>query len=89
MEQIYKSHLDNDLYKFHMGSFFWDQHRGIDAEYAYRCRDNSIDLTCIEYELKEQIIAMRDITLTPDEKRWLFENTMVTGDYLNNFLNHF
>lgn len=89
MKPIYTSHLDNDTYKFHMGAFFWHHHREVETTYAYKCRDPQINLRCIEDELKEQIIAMHDVGLTGEEKVWLFKNTNVTYDYLNNFLADF
>jgi len=86
---IFTSHLDDDVYKFHMGCIFWDKFRGTPATYAYKCRDTSVDLRPIYNDLCEQIEAMSDVTLQRDEQKWLFENTKVTQDYLVNFLAKF
>jgi len=87
--KIFTSHLDQDTYKYSMGNIFWDKFRGTPAEYAYRCRDKSIDLRPIYKKLCEQIEAMQDVTLQKDEQKWLFENSRVTQDYLINFLSKF
>lgn len=89
MNNVFTSHLDNDVYKLHVGCIFWDKFRGTPTEYAYKCRDKSIDLLPIYDDLCEQIEAMQDIVLTKEEQRWLFENTKVTQDYLVNFLSKF
>jgi len=86
---MYKSHLDNDVYKFHMGAFFWHNFRGIPTEYAYKCRDTKINLLCIADELEDAIQDMNKVRLQADEQRWLFESTKVTQDYLVNFLKKF
>jgi nicotinate phosphoribosyltransferase len=86
---MYNSHLDNDLYKFHMGAFFWHYYRGISTEYAYKCRDPQINLLCIYDELKDSLVNMSYVGLQKDEQKWLFENTKVTQDYLINFLRDF
>jgi nicotinate phosphoribosyltransferase len=85
----YKSHLDNDVYKFHMGAFFWHLYRDLPVEYAYKCRDPQINLQCIYNELIECLSEIHLISLQKDEQKWLFENTKVTQDYLVNFLRGF
>ena len=89
MNIIYKNHLDNDCYKFHMGAFFWHFYKGSPVEYAYKCRDPQINLQFIYNDLMEQIEAMSHVRLQKDEQKWLFENTRVTQDYLVNFLKNF
>ena len=86
---VFKSILDNDVYKFHMGCIFWDKFRGTPTEYAYTCRDKDINLRPIYRSLCQEIEAMQDVTLTKEEQKWLFENTKVTQDYLVNFLSKF
>ena len=87
--RIFTSQCDQDLYKFHMGSIFWDHFQGTQTEYAYKCRDKTIDLSPIYTPLCEQIEMMQDITLTKEEEKYLFENTKATQDYLINFLRSF
>jgi len=89
MNKIFESHLDNDVYKFHMGCIFWDKFALTETEYAYKCRDKNIDLTPIYIDLCEQIETMQDVSLTKDEQKWLFDNTKITQDYLVNFLSKF
>jgi len=86
---VFKSILDNDVYKFHMGCIFWDKFRGTPTEYAYTCRDKDINLRPIYRSLCQEIEAMQDVALTKEEQKWLFENTKVTQDYLVNFLSKF
>ena len=86
---MYTSHLDNDCYKSHMGSFFWHHYRGLPTEYAYKCRDPQINLQFIYDELQEAIAEMAFVGLKNEEQKWLFENTKVTQDYLVNFLRDF
>jgi nicotinate phosphoribosyltransferase len=88
-EQIYTSHLDDDVYKFHMGAFFWDKFKGTPTTYAYKMRDPNIDLLPIYSDLMEQIEMMSNVVLFKDESKWLFENTKVTQNYLVNFLSRF
>ena len=86
---LYKSLLDNDVYKVHMGSFFWHYHKGIQTEYAYKCRDPKINLQCIYDDLNDCLKEISNVHLQKDEQKWLFENTKVTQDYLINFLKNF
>lgn len=86
---IFKSILDNDIYKFSMGCIFWDKFKGTPTESAYKCRDKDIDLKQLYKPLCQEIEAMQDVTLTQEEQKWLFENTRITQDYLVNFLSKF
>lgn len=88
MNCTYKSLLDNDNYKFSMGSFLWHYYKGTPVEYAYKCRDPRINLQGIYDDLMLCLGEFSKISLQKDEKKWLFENTRVTQDYLN-FLNGF
>ena len=81
-----QSLLDNDLYKFHMGAFFWHYYKGLPVEYEYKCRDPKINLQCIYNKLMECLEETSKIRLQKDEQNWLYENTRVTQDYLINFL---
>jgi nicotinate phosphoribosyltransferase len=85
-EPIFKSHLDDDVYKFHVGSFFFDKFSEVEAIYAYKCRDKDVNLRPIYDDFCEQIEMMSDVILSKDEEKWLFENTKVTQNYLKNFL---
>jgi nicotinate phosphoribosyltransferase len=89
MKEIYTSHLDNDVYKISMGSFFWHYYKGTQTEYAYKCRDPKINLQCIYDDLMEYLPEISKVRLQKDEQKWLFENTKVTQDYLVNFLKNF
>jgi nicotinate phosphoribosyltransferase len=89
MNYIYKSFLDNDNYKFSMGAFFWHYYKGTPVEYAYKCRDPKINLQCIYDDLLLCLGEFTKVFLQKDEKKWLFENTRVTQDYLVNFLSSF
>jgi len=84
-----ESLLDNDVYKFHMGAFFWHYYKGLPVKYEYKCRDPKINLLCIYDELIKGIEEISKIPLQRDEQKWLYENTKVTQDYLTNFLRHF
>lgn len=88
MNCTYKSLLDNDNYKFSMGSFFWHYYKGTPVEYAYKCRDPRINLQGIYDDLVPCLGEFSKISLQKDEKKWLFENTRATQDYLN-FLSGF
>jgi len=88
MDQIFKSHLDQDYYKYSMGSFFWSLYKGISTEYAYKCRDSQIDLSPIWGDLNEQIEGMSKIRLQSDERDWLL-GTKIKPSYIKNFLNNF
>ena len=88
-ERIFTTHLDDDVYKFYVGCIFWDKFKGTPAEYAYKCRDTSIDLSPIYNDLCEQIEMMQDVSLQKEEQKWLFESTKTTQDYLVNFLSKF
>jgi nicotinic acid phosphoribosyltransferase len=89
MRKIYTSHLDNDTYKFHMGSFFWHYYKGLPTTYAYKCRDPKINLQCIYDDLIDYLAEISEVKLQKDEQKWLFDNTKVTQDYLVNFLKNF
>jgi nicotinate phosphoribosyltransferase len=83
---IYETLLDDDLYKYTMGSAFWHMHRDVKAQYVYKCRSTDVDLSIIQNKLIEEISYMEDVVLNKQEADWLYKNTRVTQDYIQEFL---
>lgn len=72
MEQIIKSLLDTDMYKFSMGQAIFHQFSGDHATWAFKCRNQGVKFTpeMVE-EIKRQIHLYCGLRFTEDELKWL------------------
>jgi nicotinate phosphoribosyltransferase len=80
-----KSLLDLDLYKLTVQQIAFHRFNNLDTEYRFLCRNNDkVQLT--EYitleELREELNALGDISLTDAEYDYLDGQDFVQGDYL-------
>ena len=86
---IIKSFLDNDQYKFTMQQFAWRHFPHVSVEYDLQIRTKDADLAPLAEEIREEIDALEGLTLTSEEKAFLFaECPYLQGDYIN-FLESF
>jgi nicotinate phosphoribosyltransferase len=63
--------LDTDLYKFTMMQVVWGRFSDAQAEYAFACRDASVDLTPILSLVRAEIDALGRLRFTEDELAYL------------------
>ncbi len=71
MKQIINSILDNDLYKFTMQQIVFHQYANCDVEYQFTCRNKDIKLGFLCEKVKEQISALKHVSLKNDEYDYL------------------
>jgi hypothetical protein len=64
---IISSLLDTDLYKFTMGQAVLHHFPGAKVEYTFRCRNENVDLTKYEKEIKREIQDFCALTLNNSE----------------------
>ena len=72
MEQIIKSALENDLYKFSMGQAIYHQFSDYKTTWTFKCRNKDVKFTreMIE-EIKKQIRYYCDLAFKEDELEYL------------------
>lgn len=75
MHQIITSWTDNDAYNLHQASFMCRRHRRAWGVYAYKCRSAGVNLIPLLKKIKEQIRALCNLRITPEEAGLLAEHT--------------
>lgn len=68
---IITSLLDSDLYKYSMAQVVWKNFPNAQVEYAYKCRNNSVDLQAFIPQIKEQIKHLCSLKFTTEELQYL------------------
>ena len=84
MEQIIKSALENDLYKFSMGQAIYHQFSDYKTTWTFRCRNKGIKFTpeMLE-EIKKQIKYYCDLSFKEDELEYLNNILWIKGSYVD------
>ena len=84
MEQIIKSALENDLYKFSMGQAIYHQFSDYKTTWTFRCRNKGVKFTpeMIE-EIKKQIRYYCDLRFREDELEYLNNILWIKGSYVD------
>ena len=75
--------LDTDLYKFTMGQAVLHHFPGTKVEYTFRCRDENVDLTKYETQIKTQIREFCSLTLSNEELFYLASLPYIKSDYVD------
>jgi len=82
--QIITSVLDSDLYKFTMQQCVLHQYPEVAVGYEFRCRNKDVKLGFLADEIREQVDAMKNLCLTPEERNYLLLSCpFLTSDYLD------
>ena len=77
MEQIIKSLLDTDAYKFSMGQAIFHQFSGDHATWTFKCRNENIHFTKeMVREIRRQVGLYCNLRFTEDELKWLPEKNI-------------
>ncbi|MBQ3320343.1 MAG: nicotinate phosphoribosyltransferase [Spirochaetia bacterium] len=77
MEQIIKSLLDTDAYKFSMGQAVFHQFSGDHATWTFKCRNDNVKFTKeMVREIRRQVGLYCNLRFTEDELKWLPENNI-------------
>jgi len=79
---IIESLLDTDLYKYTMQQAVWSQFPQAHAEFAFRCRDENVDLRPYAGQIRQAIDDLCTISLTPDEQRYLASIRFIKPGYV-------
>lgn len=79
---IIPSLLDNDLYKFTMQQAVWSQFPQAQVEYAFRCRDDSVDLRPYADEIRAEVVRLCDQSLQPTELSYLRSIRFIKPGYV-------
>ncbi|MBQ3294991.1 MAG: nicotinate phosphoribosyltransferase [Erysipelotrichaceae bacterium] len=84
MEQIIKSLLENDLYKFSMGQAIYHQYSDYKTTWTFRCRNEGVRFTpeMID-EIKHQIRLYCDLRFQEDELEYLHNIKWIKGSYVD------
>ena len=84
MEQIIKSALENDLYKFSMGQAIYHQFSDYKTTWTFRCRNKGVKFTpeMLE-EIKRQIKYYCELTFKEDELEYLNNILWIKGSYVD------
>ncbi len=84
MEQIIKSLLETDAYKFSMGQAIYHQYSEYKTTWSFKCRNESVRFTpeMIE-EIKRQIKLYCDLRFKEEELEYLNHITWIRGSYVD------
>lgn len=89
MKQIITSMLDTDFYKISMQQCVFHQYPRANVKYVFKCRNKDIKLGgSMIPDIKEQVEAMANVTLTKQEKEYLSNLGFMRLDYLNYLENY-
>ena len=84
MEQIIKSALENDLYKFSMGQAIYHQFSDYKTTWTFRCRNKDVRFTPeMVDEIKKQIRYYCDLSFKEDELEYLNNILWIKGSYVD------
>jgi len=82
--QIITSILDSDTYKFSMQQCVFHQYPEAQVNYEFRCRNKDVQLGFLADGIREQVDAMKNLYLTPEERNYLLLSCpFLTSDYLD------
>lgn len=83
MEQIIKSLLDTDLYKFNMNQVIFHKHTDLNGTYYFKCRNEGLKFTPeIVKEINRQTDLLCDLRFTNDELDYLRSIRFIKSDYV-------
>ena len=84
MEQIIKSLLENDLYKFSMGQAIYHQFSDYKTTWSFKCRNKDVKFNeeTVE-EIKRQIRLYCDLRFKEDELEYLNGIRWIKGSYVD------
>ncbi len=84
MEQIIKSLLETDMYKFSMGQAIYHQFSTYKTTWTFKCRNKDVFFTkeMVE-EIKRQIKMYCGLRFTEDELNYLENITWIKGSYVD------
>ncbi len=80
---IISSLLDTDLYKFTMGQAVLHHFPGTKVEYTFRCRNENVDLTKYEKEIKNEILEFCSLNFRNSELSYLASLPYIKSDYVD------
>jgi len=84
MEQIIKSLLETDLYKFSMGQGIYHQFSGYKCTWEFKCRNTDVHFTKdMVNEIKRQIKLYCKLQFTEDELEYLNSIKWIKGSYVD------
>ena len=87
-KRIITSLLDMDFYKFTMQQFFYHYENEATAKYRFICRTPGINFLYCFNEIKEQLLAVCDLSFTPAELKYLAGFKFMRQNYIR-FLSGF
>ena len=84
MEQIIKSLLENDLYKFSMGQAIYHQFSDYKTTWSFKCRNENVRFSeeMVE-EIRNQIRMFCTLRFTEDELEYLNNIRWIKGSYVD------
>lgn len=83
MEQIIKSLLDTDFYKFNMNQVIFHKHTNLNGEYHFKCRTADAVFTQeIVDEINHQIDLLCQLKFTNEELEYLRSIRFIKDDYV-------
>ena len=84
MEQIIKSLLENDLYKFSMGQAIYHQFSDYKTTWSFKCRNEDVVFTKeIVNEIRRQIRLYCNLRFSEDELAYLNAIRWIKGSYVD------
>ena len=84
MEQIIKSLLENDLYKFSMGQAIYHQISDYKTTWSFKCRNEDVVFTKeIVNEIRRQIRLYCNLRFSEDELAYLNSIRWIKGSYVD------
>lgn len=84
---IITSWLDNDLYNFHQGDFFFHRHQEALGVYAYKCRSKGANVAALKDRLLEELGHMYSLRLSQKEADQLLDVSYCSKEYLDELVN--
>lgn len=83
MQQIIKSLLDTDLYKFNMNQVIFHKHTDLNAVYYFKCRNENVVFTqAMVNEINRQTDLLCTLTFKKDELEYLRSIRFIKPDYV-------
>ncbi|MCR5093360.1 MAG: nicotinate phosphoribosyltransferase [Lachnospiraceae bacterium] len=84
MEQIIRSLLETDLYKFSMGQAIYHQFPSYKTTWNFKCRNEDVHFTkeMVE-EIREQVRAYSGLSFSEEELAYLDSITWIKGSYVD------
>ena len=84
MENIIKSLLETDLYKFSMGQAIYHNFPDYTTTWSFKCRNKDVKFTAeMVEEIKKQILAYCDLRFKEDELTYLSKVTWIKKSYVD------